>query len=77
MKLAVYMEDHMIQLALTPEDNWEENILRNITASPKAVSIHRGEFYKTHRGHSVYDAAGTESVLLRIEDLPSDVTQPG
>lgn len=77
MRLSVYMEDHMIQVVLTPEDNWEENILRNITASPKQVSIYRAEFYKTQRGHSVYDTAGTESVMLRIEDMPSDVKQPG
>lgn len=77
MRLAVYIEDRMIQLVLTPEDDWEKNILENIIDTPKQVSIHRAEFYKTTGGFSVYDSAGIESAMLRIEDQPSDAKQPG
>lgn len=77
MKLAVYMEDHMIQLVLTPEDNWEQNILQNISAGPKDVSIHRAQFYKTHSGFSVYNKTGTESMILRIEDRAVEDKRPG
>lgn len=77
MKVALYIEDGMMQLALSPQNEWEKNVLRNITEHAKNVTIHRAEFYRTGGGYQVYDSSSTDSVMLRIEDRPSDVKQPG
>lgn len=50
MKTAIYIEDGIIQLVLTPEGDFEKNALRSFQDKPTETEIFHGEFYDCRGG---------------------------
>jgi hypothetical protein len=53
VKTAIYIENGVTQLVLTPEDEWEQNVLKQFGEGDAAtVKIMRGSFYECRGGWS-------------------------
>jgi hypothetical protein len=76
MKTAIYIEDGVVQLVLTPECDFEKNALASFQKKSLAVSIKVGAFYdcaggwtrhqETFPGYGVREE--DRSLILRIEE---------
>lgn len=73
MKTAIYIEDGVVQLVLTPESDFEKNAVKSFADKPVDVKIFQGGFYDCRGGwtrQSDYNfSTGTstdQSVILRI-----------
>lgn len=71
MKTAIYIEDGSTQLVLTPESDWEKQVVRCIEVGSKTVQIHRGSFYEC-RGGFFRQGTDDESLILRTGISPKD-----
>ena len=58
MKIALYIEDGLEQLVLTPESGHEKNLLNLINSSERVMSIHKGTFYGCRGGWTRWAANG-------------------
>lgn len=72
MKIALYIEDGLEQIVLTPQSETESNILRKLSDGSREVDIRRGEFYVCAGGwirHSHYygsaDDLSSTIIILR------------
>lgn len=78
MKTAIYIEDGVVQLVITPESKFEKNALSNFQDKPLNVKIFDGSFYDCRGGWTRqvehYSAmhglpnSDDKSIILRIED---------
>lgn len=50
MKTAIYIEDGMVQLVITPETEFEKNALSSFEAKPLEAKIFVGSFYDCRGG---------------------------
>jgi hypothetical protein len=50
MKTAIYIEDGVVQLVLTPENDFEKNALNGFAKKPLSVQIFEGTFYDCRGG---------------------------
>ena len=50
MKTAIYIEDGVQQVVLTPETDNEKNILKSIQEHKKELNLYWGSFYKCQGG---------------------------
>lgn len=50
MKIALYIEDGLEQIVLTPESDTEKNILGKLHDGTRSLSIKRGSFYGCQGG---------------------------
>ena len=50
MKTAIYIEDGVVQLVITPESDFEKNALTNFTGKELDVRIFSGSFYDCRGG---------------------------
>ncbi len=50
MKTAIYIEDSVVQLVLTPENNWEERALGAMHDKKINTQFFNGEFYSCQGG---------------------------
>lgn len=76
MKTAIYIEDGVVQLVLTPEGDFENNALRSFENQPTRTQIKVGQFYKCQGGwnrHQDMEMTGygkderDRSLIIRIE----------
>ncbi len=76
MKTAIYIEDGVVQLVLTPEGEFEKNAISTFQDKPLAAKIFDGTFYDC-RGGWVRQAeyfpgaalrGRDQSLIVRIED---------
>jgi len=83
MKTAIYIEDGIVQLVITPESKFEKNALRSFEENPLSVKIFDGAFYDCRGGwtrqSTHYPMMGTftadsgdRSLILRIEEPPKN-----
>lgn len=71
MKTAIYIEDGIVQLVITPETDFEKNALASMKGDVKA-EIFRGEFYDCRGGwtrqkrivSSPYDSEERDNSLI-------------
>jgi hypothetical protein len=80
MKIALYIEDGLEQIVLTPESETEKGILDKVHDGTREMSIKRGEFYACQGGwarwkkryHSVYgsDEPNDESTMIVLTRKP-------
>jgi len=78
MKTAIYIENGIVQLVLTPENEWEKNALRSFEGGIPKAQIFAGSFYDCRGGWARQAAfypmnpdSTDRSIILRIEqDLP-------
>ncbi len=79
MKTAIYIEDGVIQLVLTPESKFEKNALSSFRDKPLAVEIFDGSFYDcrggwvkqstyTARHHYMGEHPDDQSLILKIDE---------
>ena len=70
MKTAIYIEDGITQLVLTPENEWEKSIVSKLTqrAEGATVDIKDGEFFHNRAGYVRYDQSGTNSLIFVIRE---------
>lgn len=73
MKIALYIEDGLEQIVLTPDNETEQNILGKLHDGTRELAIHRGEFYGCRGGwtrwkktyHSLYGSEiNDESTMI-------------
>ena len=50
MKTAIYIEDGVVQLVITPESEFEKNALTTIQNHPVEVEVFSGSFYDCRGG---------------------------
>lgn len=72
MKTAIYIEDGVMQLVLTPENGFEGNVLGSITKAQLDLKIHQGQFYDCVGGWTRQrDLTGSNppeySVIIRLQ----------
>ena len=81
MKTAIYIEDGVVQLVLTPESDFEKNALKSFHEKPTITQIFSGAFYDCRGGwvrqkehyptlHGVGGGGEDKSLILRIENTP-------
>lgn len=77
MKIALYIEDGLEQLVLTPEGTTEKAILGKLHDGARAVSILKGAFYEC-RGGWVRHGAEQDStmIVLRPKSAPEPPVEP-
>jgi hypothetical protein len=85
MKIALYIEDGLEQIVLTPTSDTEKAILEKIHDNTRDLSIKRGEFYGCRGGwvrqkkryHSPYgsDEPNDESTMIVL--TPMGIKEPG
>ncbi len=79
MRIALYIEDGLEQIVLTPDSNIEENILRKLEDGSRELSIKRGKFYDCRGGWKVQGDLATrsshptkdESTMIILRPKPS------
>jgi len=84
MKIALYIEDGLEQIVLTPETKTEESILGKLHDSDRELNIKRGGFYECHGGWVRHDTIYTggmyganerkddESTLIVLRPIAED-----
>ncbi len=69
MKSAIYIEDGVVQLVLTPQNDFEKNALGSFEDKDLSLEIHRGAFYYCQGGwHRQGGDAEERSLILRAEE---------
>jgi len=88
MKTAIYIEDGVVQLVITPETDFEKNALTTIQDSPLEATIFSGSFYDCRGGWvrqaAYYPETGfganndDKSIILRVakpDEIPEESGQ--
>jgi hypothetical protein len=76
MKTAIYIEDGVVQLVLTPENKFEQNALSSFKGKPMKTSIKLGQFYDCQGGWTRHGSGGQydglngtdHSLIVRTEE---------
>ncbi len=63
MKIALYVEDGLEQIVLTPESDTEKGILGKLHDGSRVLSVKKGGFYEC-RGGWVREEAGPTSTMI-------------
>lgn len=64
MKIALYIEDGLEQIVLTPESKVEGNILGKLHDGMLELSLRKGSFFECHGGWMRHDKQGGESTMI-------------
>ena len=83
VKTAIYIEDGIVQLVITPETEFEKNALSTFSNKPLAAKLFAGSFYDCRGGwvrqadyYPSYDSFGSntkdQSLILTIQEEDSD-----
>lgn len=76
MKTAIYIEDGVAQVVLTPETDWERKALSDLKEGVK-LGVKTGSFYDCGGGWVRYRASGEfssdDSVMLSVKKQSEDV----
>ena len=69
MKTAIYIEDNVTQLVLTPQTEWEQKIVDMIGKGTQHVFITKGSFYEGRRDGDNYikksEYVDDESLIIK------------
>ncbi len=88
MKTALYIEDGVVQLVLTPETDFEKSALGSFSKKPASVKVLEGQFYDCRGGWTrqkdyypeynyYHESQKDQSLILRIEPEPPAATPVG
>lgn len=86
MKIALYIEDGLEQLVLTPDSEYERTMLQKIHDGARDLSIKSGGFYRCRGGwtrhkqmpHSPFDSATNdedESTIIVLTRKPEKASE--
>jgi hypothetical protein len=67
MKIALYIEDGLEQIVLTPESDVEKGIVGKLRDRSRQLNIETGSFFEC-RGGFVRQGAGDESTIIVLRD---------
>jgi len=67
MKTAIYVEDGVKQIVLTPENDFEKEVVDDFQNENLTVRIISGSFYNCNGGF-VRHGQSDESIILRVEN---------
>lgn len=67
MKTAIYVEDGVKQIVLTPENDFEKEVVDDFQDENLTVRIISGSFYNCNGGF-VRHGQSDESIILRVEN---------
>ena len=81
MKIALYIEDSLEQIVLTPESDTERSILSKLQDGTRQLKVYRGEFYPCRGGWSRWrreytNYGGSFSPDFREDDSTIIVLRP-
>lgn len=87
MKIALYIEDGLEQIVLTPQSATEKAILEKIHDGSRVMELKRGEFYGCQGGwtrhkrqymplHGVTDNEERDASTMIVLRLPSEASTP-
>lgn len=68
MKTAIYVEDGVKQIVLTPENDFEKEVVSDFHDENLTVRIISGSFYNCNGGF-VRHGQSDESIILRVESV--------
>lgn len=72
MKIALYIEDGLEQIVLTPETKTESDILAKLDADDRTLSIKHGSFYECQGGWLRHTAASFSSGMYSPSERRDD-----
>jgi hypothetical protein len=72
MKTAIYVEQGVTQLVLTPQNEWEKNIVKAIGTGQETVEIKRGSFYECRGGWVRFEDAAEDASLILVTGVKAD-----
>lgn len=72
MKIALYIEDGLEQIVLTPETETEKGILGKLSDGSRELSIKHGSFYKCLGGWTRFSEASYTSSMLSHSERRDD-----
>ena len=80
MKTAIYIEDGVLQLVITPETKFEKDVISMMTDKEITAQIFSGSFYdcqggwvrqkafyQEHSPYGTYGSANDKSLILRVD----------
>ena len=76
MKTAIYIEQGVTQLVLTPQNEWEKSVIKAIATGEQSVQIKRGSFYECRGGWVRFDDANNDSSLILVAGIKADPAPP-
>ena len=67
MKTAIYIEEGVTQIALTPEDDTEKRAVELLNRSDFELTVYKGRFYSCQGGWNTWDTGDNhDSIMLRM-----------
>ncbi len=67
MRTAIYIEDGIVQLVLTPENDFEKDSIKIFNDKPLEAMMYSGHFAECKAGYMrQYNNEGFESLMLKI-----------
>jgi hypothetical protein len=81
VRSAIYIEQGVTQVVLTPENEWERNALRMVYGAMRAgsASAYEGEFYYCQGGWnrwSPHESTLDRSLIVRVTETTSPPREP-
>ena len=67
MKTNIYIEDGVTQIILTPETDFEKNILRDFDISNSKTSLFKGNFYDCQGGWVRRSEHTPDSIMIKCD----------
>lgn len=64
MRTAIYIEDGVVQLVLTPENDFERSTLRGFAANPLQCAVREGTFYECRGGFYRHSSSNQSLILV-------------
>lgn len=77
MKTAIYIEDGVVQLVITPESEFEMNAVKSFQDKPLDIEVFDGSFYDCRGGWTRQNLAGDDkSLIMRMSDAKPKERDP-
>lgn len=70
MKIALYIEEGLEQIVLTPQSPTEKDILRKMHDGTRSFELKRGSFYAC-RGGWVRNGSDDDSTMIVLQQVPA------
>jgi hypothetical protein len=64
MKIALYIEDGLEQIVLTPQTETEKGILGKLSDGDRSLNIYRGQFYASPEGWTRRDTGERSTIIV-------------
>jgi hypothetical protein len=79
MKTALYMNDERVQVVLTPENDYERNIVKALSDQAYDLHVYKGQFTDVQGGWTMLDRYGyrgeeRQSAIIVLDKKAEDAT---